>query len=147
MSKFTLESALIAKNQGKLHQWVINYLEDEGNNDKLSKVLKEEKHTWTDMLEYPLDKLKRIMGYEKGMKFREDRDKWEKRISYLMNCLKKGESFAPLISTDFWGEVHLADGAHRFESLKKMGYKKYWIIFYIKNENNKQKLLNNASQV
>lgn len=147
MFTFTLESALKAKKQGKLHQWILKYLNSEGNNKKLAKVLKEEEYFWSDMLEYPLDKLKRVMGYEKGMKFRESREKWEKRISFLTNCLKKGESFAPLIATDFWGDIHLSDGTHRFEALKKSGYEKYWTIFYIKNRDNKKVVKNNISLV
>ncbi|MFV1917716.1 MAG: hypothetical protein ACC618_04540 [Patescibacteria group bacterium] len=85
------------------------------------------------------------MGFEKGMKFREDRNKREKRILYLTECLKKGESFAPLIATDFWDDIHLADGTHRFEALKKSGLSKYWTIFYIRDENNKQEVLNSTS--
>lgn len=145
--KYNLNSALKAKEKGKLHQWVLGYLNSEGNNKKLGKVLKEEKYIWSDLIEYPLDKLKRVMGYEKDMIFRENRDKWEKRILYFTKCLKRGESFTPLISSDYWGEIHLADGTHRFEALKKSGFNKYWTIFYIKEENNKQEVLDSASLV
>lgn len=147
MSKYSLDSSLEARKQGKLHQWVLDYLNSEGNNRNLAKILKEEKYIWSDMFEYPLDKLKRVMGYEKGMKFREARSKWEKRVSYLVKCLEKNESLVPLISTDYWDDIHLADGAHRFEALKKTGHKKYWTIFYVKNENNKREVLSNISKV
>jgi len=144
--RFTLESSLKARDQGKLDQWVTSYLESEGKNHRLSKILRQEKYIWSDIVEYPLDKLERVMGYEEGMKFHEDRDKWERRVSYFTICLERGESFAPLISTDFWGEVDLSDGSHRFEALKKSGYKKYWTIFYIKSEDNKEMVLKNISQ-
>ena len=141
MFKYTLDSALTAKEEGKLHLWVLDYLNSEGNNKKLGKILKEEKYIWSDLVEYPLDKLERVMGYEEGMIFREDRDIWEKRILYFTKCLKKGESFTPLISADYWGGIHIADGTHRFEALKKSGFKKYWTIFYLKGENNKQEVI------
>ena len=147
MLKYTLDSALRAKEKGKLHQWVLDYLNSEGNNKKLEKILKEEKYIWSDLIEYPLNKLERVMGFEKGMKFQENRDKWEKRILYFKKCLKKGESFAPLISADYWGGIHIADGTHRFEALKKSGFNKYWTIFYIRDRNHKQEILNNTSSV
>ena len=147
MFKFTLESALKAKKQGKLHPWVLNYLKSEGNNKKLAKVLKEEKYIWLDLFEYPLDKLKRVMGFESIMKFREPRDKWEERIKHFVKCITNNESLSPIIATDFWGEIHISDGTHRFEALKKTGYKNYWTIFYIKSEKNKQKILKIISQV
>lgn len=132
MFKFTLESALKAKKQGKLHQWVLDYLNGEGKNKKLAKILKEEKYFWSDMFEYPLNKLKRVMGPEKGMIFHEENNKWEKRVIWFMNCLEKGESLPPIIVTDFWKDIHISDGSHRYEALKKSGYEKYWTIFYIK---------------
>lgn len=147
MYKFTLESALKAKGQGKLHQWVINYLNDEGKNEKLSKILKEESNIWMDIVEYPLDKLERVMGPEKEMVFRESPKKWEKRINHFMECIKNGEALPPIMATDYWNEIHICDGTHRYEALKRTGYKKYWTIFYIKNENNKQEVLNNVSQI
>ena len=141
MLTYTLNSALRAKEEGNLHQWVLDYLNSEGNSKKLGKILKEEKHIWSDLINYPLDKLERVMGFEEGMIFQEDRDIWEKRVLYFTNCLKKGETFAPLISADYWRGIHLADGAHRFEALKKSGFNKYWTIFYIREENNKHEVL------
>ncbi len=141
MPIYTLDSALRAKKEGKLHQWVLDYLNSEGKNKKLGKILKEEEYIWSDLVEYPLDKLERVMGFEKDMIFKESRDKWEKRILYFTNCLKKGESFAPLISADYWGGIHIADGAHRFEALKRLGFRNYWTIFYIREESNKQEVI------
>ena len=86
MSIYTLDSALRAKEEGKLHQWVLDYLNSEGKNKKLGKILKEEEYIWLDIVEYPLDKLERVMGFEKDMVFKESRDKWEKRILYFMDC-------------------------------------------------------------
>jgi len=147
MSKFTLESAIEAKNKRGLHQWVIEYLNDEGSNKKLSKILTEEKYIWMDLVEYPLNQLKRVMGPEKKMLFHEDFKKWDRRIEHFIRCINKGELLPPIIATDFWNGVHISDGTHRFEALKKTGHKKYWTIFYVKNENNKQGVLSNISKV
>lgn len=39
--KFTLESALKAKKEANLEEWVQQYLRDEGHNVKLANILKE----------------------------------------------------------------------------------------------------------
>ena len=62
---YNLDSALRAREKGKLHRWVLDYLNSEGGNKKLGKVLKEEKYIWSDLIEYPLDKLKRVMGMKR----------------------------------------------------------------------------------
>ena len=147
MFKFTLESAIEAKNQRRLHQWVIKYLNDEGDNKKLSKILTEEKYIWMDLVKYPLNQLKRVMGPEKGMLFQENLRKWNRRVEHFIRCINKEELLPPIIATDFWNGVHISDGTHRFEALKKTGHKKYWTIFYVKNENNKQGVLSNISKV
>jgi len=147
MFKFTLESAIEAKNQRKLHQWVIKYLNDEGDNKKLSKILTEEKYLSIDLVKYPLNQLKRVMGPENKMLFHEDLKKWNRRVEYFIRCINKKELLPPIIATDFWNGVHISDGTHRFEALKKTGHKKYWTIFYIKNKNNQSEILSHISKV
>lgn len=137
MSKFTLESAQKAQQEQKLHQWVIEYLNSEGNNTKLAKILNEEQCIWIDLVEYPLDRLSRVMGPEENMVFREKQETWKKRIEYFVNRLNDGEVFSPIIATDIWDSIHIADGTHRFEALKKTGHTKYWTIFFIKDAKNK----------
>lgn len=146
MFKFTLESAIEANNQRGLHQWVIEYLNDEGGNKKLSKILTEEKYLWVGLLEYPLDQLKRVAGPEKEMLFQEGIKKWDRRIEHFIQCISKGELLPPIIATDFWNGIHISDGTHRFEALKKTGRKKYWTIFYLKRKNNKREVLSNISK-
>jgi hypothetical protein len=135
-NKFTLESALAAKQNNTLKLWVQNFLRDEGKNTKLADVLKANKKVWADLVEYDLLKLVRVMGPEKEMVFQEDQKKWEHRINTFTDLIKDGYKPAPLIVTDIWGDLHISDGTHRFEALKKAEIKKYWTIFYLKNPNN-----------
>jgi len=138
---FTLADCLKAKQQNKLHEWVITYLNSDGNNKKLAKYIDESNYIYADILEYPLHKLKRAMGPEKTMPFKESIDKWENRINAFAESISSGLVVPPLIATDFWDTVHIADGTHRFEALKLLGYKKYWTIFFIKDPINKENIL------
>lgn len=141
--KFTLESALKAKKEANLEEWVQQYLRDEGHNIKLADILRENKIVWADLIEYNLDKLNRAMGPEEEMPFREEKEKWEERINNFYILIKKGFTPPPIIATDLWDDIFISDGTHRFEALKKNGINKYWVIFFIKNPISKQKILEN----
>ena len=138
MFKFTLSTALEAKKRNRLHPWVINYLNDEGGNQKLARTLNEKGNVWVDIVEYPLNRLKRVWGSEEDMIFHEDRDEWEKRVSTIMKSIKDGEVFPPIIVTDFWDDIHISDGTHRYEALVKLGKDKYWTIFCFEREDSKK---------
>lgn len=138
---FTLESALIAKENNTLNVWVQDFLKGEGKNPKLADVLKKRKNVHIDLIEYNLSKLVRVMGPEKKMTFNEDQNKWKKRINDFVKLIKEGYKPVPLIVTDFWGDYHISDGTHRFEALKKMGINKYWIIFCLEKSNNIKTIL------
>jgi hypothetical protein len=140
-NKFTLENALLARENNTLKLWVQYFLRDEGKNPKLANVLKANKKVWVDLVEYNLLKLVRVMGPEKEMVFHEDQKKWEQRINTFVDIIKDGYKPAPLIVTDIWGDFHISDGTHRFEALKKAGIKEYWTIFCLENPNNVQIVL------
>ncbi|MDO8571042.1 MAG: hypothetical protein Q7R97_05680 [Candidatus Daviesbacteria bacterium] len=141
--KFTLESALKARKEANLEEWVQQYLRDEGHNIKLADILRENKIVWVDLIKYNLDKLKRAMGPEEEMPFKEEKEKWEERIENFSVLIKGGFTPPPIIATDFWDDISISDGTHRFEALKQTGHKKYWVIFFIKNSISKQKILEN----
>lgn len=131
--KYTLASALEADKNEELFQWAQDYLRGEGWNSGLADHLIEEKPSITKLIEFPLNKLKRIMGPEQGMNFVEASDVWEKRVSNLVEIIKGGKEIPPLIVTDFWKPFELSDGSHRHEALIRSGYDKYWTIFFFKD--------------
>jgi hypothetical protein len=140
---FTLESAFIAQREATLFQWTQDYLRGEGWNKGLADNLLDGKPTIIELVEFPLRKLKRIMGPEKEINYPEALDVWEKRISKLVSSIKDGAQFPPLIVTDFWKDLEIADGSHRQEALLRCGYEKYWTIFFFNKEASKL-LLGNA---
>lgn len=128
--EFTIDTAIEADKNGELFQWAQDYLRGEGWNSGLGDHLVEGKPKVIKLLEFPLNKLKRIMGPEEGMNFIEESGVWEEKVNNLVEKIKEGKKFPPLIVTDFWKSLELSDGSHRHEALLRCGYDKYWTIFF-----------------
>lgn len=144
--KFTLDTVKNAKKRNSLKEWAIDFLNNEGENKRLAEILKEKNELYIDLLEFPLNKLRREMGpQEEKLKFSEDKGLWNKRIESLIDNIKKGHTLCPLIATDFWDDVHLSDGSHRYEALLQSGFDKYWVIFFIIDKKNIEWVLKNVS--
>ena len=138
MYLFTLESAIKAHDSDNLIQWSVDYMRhEEGHNRRLADAIEQRDIVYTDLLEYPLSKLVRIAGPEKNMKFKADKEPWHAAVNTLTQKIEKGIKLPPLIATDFWKDLHLADGAHRHEALLNAGKKTYWTIFLVKDIRNK----------
>ncbi len=132
--EFTLSSAIKANKNDNLHKWTLDYLKTEGKNQKLAEIL-EESQVMPILSEVALEGLSRIMGPDAGMKFPESEEVWEERVGRVLDLLKGGAELPPLIVTNFWGKISIADGNHRQESLLRLGIKKYWVITYLNDLN------------
>lgn len=125
-----LSDAIESFNKGEGARWCQAYLRGEGRNEKLAEHLRDETHFTIHMIEFPLNRLIRIIGPEAGMIYREDPDIWEKRIVALVDVIRTGAELEPLIITDLWGPLEIADGNHRHAALKRCGRDKYWTLFF-----------------
>lgn len=132
MSTFSLNSAFKAKENNDLKTWAIGFLAGEGNNTKLAEIIRDAACVRIDLIKCPLLNLIRIAGPEEGMVFHEDKNNWKQRVQSLQESLNKGFELPPLIVTNFWGDLHISDGAHRHEALLRNGIEKYWTIFFEK---------------
>lgn len=127
----TIKHALEAKDVGKLCDWTLNFLENEGGNKNLAYEIRKRPQAKATLLVYPLKDLKRVMGPEDTMMWKEDEKIWRARVDAIKNHLghKKAE-VPPLIATNFWGEARLSDGNHRHQALLEVGLHEYWVIFF-----------------
>jgi hypothetical protein len=135
---YSSEDVVTARKNNSLKQWVDEFLLDEGNHS-LATELKNNKSSLIEILDFTLSKLKKIEGPEEVTN-RESLDVWEERVSKLTKLIEQGQSLPPIIVTDFWQPLEIADGNHRHEALLRSGRDKYWTIFFLKNEENKQLL-------
>ena len=132
---YTLETAKNAHKHIKLREWVIAFLQNDGGNEKLAKIILDTPSSQLIFTEFPLNMIHRVMGAkEENLEFSESKDVWDKRINSFVNDIRSGYESCPLIATDFWGETHLSDGSHRHEALIRAGFKKYWVIFFVSND-------------
>lgn len=132
------QEAILADKHGTLTEWLITYLNDSerGRNIPLAEGLTEDGQFHTNLINYPIDKLKILMGPDESFRYFEDPDKFNSRIDSMVESLKQGWKPVPFIATkDLWNEgLELNDGAHRAEALKRFGVKKYPTIFYFKDQ-------------
>lgn len=140
--KYTVESALSAKNKGNLKDWVIDLLLSE-ESFELAEKIKSEKTVAIEMFNTPLSLINRIQGPEENIADRKPLHKWNEDVNKIVEILDKDYKPAPIIVTDFWNHFEIADGNHRHEALERLGVKKYWTIFFIKHEEGRKYLLEN----
>jgi len=126
-----ISQAISAHKKGELKAWVESFLSQEKNQGLLD-AIRSTPIKALKLIQYPLDKINKIQGPEVHDQ-RESLDIWEERVSRQVSQIKKGYLPAPLIVTDFWWPLEIADGNHRHEALVREGFKSYWTIFILKN--------------
>lgn len=123
----TLESALQAEN---IEKWVHEFLTTVGNNTALSEGLKLEDRIFKGPIKMSLSTFNRCCGPEEHMQFHEPKENFERRVTDMMDHIKKGWSMPPLIIKREKDGYELNDGNHRYEALLRSGIEKYWVIVW-----------------
>jgi len=133
----TLKSAIEYGKLGNIEEWVHEYLCGEGNNKGFSDGLKLESRQYSEPRLMNLNLFKRCYGPEPDMEYHIRKDDTEHlkwfwlKIDGIAERYQAGNwDMPPLIISNFDGEYMLNDGNHRFEALKKLGIKEYWVILW-----------------
>ena len=132
--EFTINTAIEFARANKLKTWVLLYLKSHGNNLKLAELIKKNKAYFVGPIDFELKKLLRCSGPENEMLYKQDKLKWDIRINNLIDFIKKGHKYPPLIVWFKNNTFSIADGNHRHYAFTKLNYKKYPTIFYFENE-------------
>lgn len=133
MDMFT--SALQADKEGGLTDWIIEYLHQSGDNDKLANDLLRQGKYHTGFINYPIDKLEKLLGPNKSFDYYEDPESYEHRVLSMVDSIANGWKPAPLIASRIWSDhFELHDGAHRAEALRRSGVGSYPTVFYFEDE-------------
>lgn len=126
---FTLEAAQKAYSDGKLRDWLWDYLQSgEAHNPQLAEQISDQSDAKIVLAKLPLKLMYRETGPEQNMLWEEELKVFETRVKELMEDLALEREMAPLIATDFWDDFHISDGSHRLEALKRYGFDEYWTI-------------------
>ena len=133
------DEAIMADRIGTLTEWLIDYLNDNerGRNIPLAEGLAEDGEFHTNLIDFPIDKLKILMGPDESFRYYEEPGKFHTRVNAMVESLNQGWKPVPFVATkDLWNEgLELNDGAHRAEALRKFGVETYPTIFYFKDQN------------
>lgn len=128
------ESVIIAANEDRIHDWVLDFLEGVGNNKSLARVLRIKGEFHIGPIDYPIDRLTPILGPDESFKFYEDQTITDLRVAAMEKSFHEGWRPVPLIATDLWEDyLTVADGAHRQALLNKLGIETYPTIFYFRD--------------
>jgi len=129
--KPTTTSAKEFSDAGKLEEWIHLFLCGEGNNKPMSDGLKIHPRYYHAPTLYSLDKFKRVCGPEEDVKWVIDKNGFNQRVNKIMDYYQTNKwDMPPLIIGYNEKQYELNDGNHRFEALKRLGIKDYWVIIW-----------------
>lgn len=138
-NKFSPDSALAYARDGRIEEWVHDFLLAQGNNPALSEGLKKQKRYWYGPAEITLNKLQRTAGPEPEMPYRsQSEESWKQKIGGIKDHFQKGGSLPPLIAEYNDGQLVLRDGNHRQGALSQHGEDSYWTIVWFNSEEDEE---------
>jgi hypothetical protein len=124
-----------AKKNGKIHKWVLSFLISSGRNPNLAEILDKNSQFHFGPVDYPINKLKNIIGPSNSYKYFEKRSFFDARVNSMISDMHNGWKPAPLIATNLWEDYfEIADGGHRYAALKALGFEIYPTIFYFRDQ-------------
>ena len=127
----TLSSAINFASVNRLEEWIHLFLCGEGNNKAFSDGLKLEPRRYFTPEIFPLDNLQRCCGPEKYMKYQAPEKSFIRHVNNMALTYKEGGwDMPPLIVYRKGSTLELNDGNHRYEALKILGIKQYWVIMW-----------------
>ena len=128
-------SAVCADKENRLTDWVLDYLHQSGDNEKLATDLVRQGKFHTGLIDYPISELEKLLGPKKTFDYYEDPETYEYRVGSMVESIANGWKPAPLIASRIWSKhFELHDGAHRAEALRRSGISTYPTVFYFENE-------------
>ena len=130
----TLSAAQKYAEQGKIEEWIHEYLLGEGHNKPFSDGLKLFVRYYSAPLALPLSSLCRCCGPEENMTYRVHPEVFERKVQGIMQAAESGVDLPPLIVNYADGSLTLNDGNHRFEAYSRLGFADCQVIIWTSSE-------------
>lgn len=127
---FSVEEAKNFSEQGRMEEWVHIFLKTVGENKEFSNGLKLERRYWLGPILISLNEINRCCGPEGNMEYQVPNTEWENQIKKFCEMLEKGWECPPLIVQHQSGKLIINDGNHRYEAMKRLGFKECWVILW-----------------
>jgi len=146
--RFTVESAREAAERDELGAWVAGFLSSPGSdNAPLAHTLTHPPRTWIGPVRLPLDQLNRLAGppdHPVLVPFEDD--EWRDDVADLEDKVEDGWEPPPMIVTFRDDELHLEDGNHRVEGLRRAGERHAWAVVSFDAPEERDRFLARAPQ-
>ncbi len=141
--RHSVDAARRAAEDGQLDEWVAEFLASEGSdNAELCEQLEHRVQHWTGPVKVQLDQLKRLAGPPGDPVVVEvDDDYWDERVADLADKIDHGMEPPPLIVRVADDGLHLEDGNHRVEGLRRSGATDAWAVVGAATDQHMQRFL------
>jgi hypothetical protein len=128
--QFTVEGARRAAERDELGAWVARFLASPGSdNAALAEALSDPPRTWIGPVRLPLDQLNRLAGPpDHPVLVPVDEDEWRDDVDDLEEKVEDGWEPPPMVVTYRDDQLHLEDGNHRVEGLRRAGEEEAWAV-------------------
>ena len=128
--KFSLASAQHATDEGRLAEWVVDFLASPGSsNSALAAAFAMSGAAYVGPIRFALDRLTPMAGpvadevvvpVAEGV--------WESDVEAMEHSIEQGWHPPPLLVSHHDGKYFLEDGNHRYETLRRTGATHAWIV-------------------
>jgi hypothetical protein len=147
--QFTIDSARQAAERDELNDWVGRFLASPGSdNAELAHGLTHPPRVWIGPVRVPLDQLNRLAGpAEHPVVEPIDEDDWRDDVDDLADMIEQGVELPPMVVTFFDGELHLEDGNHRVEGLRRAGADDAWSVVSFASTEERDRFLERSAQL
>jgi hypothetical protein len=146
---FTVEAARRAAERDELGTWVAEFLASPGSdNELLAHALTHPPRTWIGPVRLPLDQLHRLAGPpDHPVLVPVDEDYWRDDVEDLGDKVEDGWEPPPMVVTYRDDELHLEDGNHRAEGLRRTGETEAWAVVSFSSPAERDHFLARSAQV
>lgn len=144
--EFSLASARRAAGEGRLTEWVLDFLTSPGSdNAPLAAALAFSGAVFHGPIRFELDRLTPMAGPDEDQVVvpvaEED---WESDVEEMEHSIEHGWHPPPLLVSHRDGKYFLEDGNHRYETLRRSGRTHAWAILVFADEAERELFLKGA---
>jgi len=141
--KVSLTSAQRAADEGRLAEWVVDFLSSPGSsNPELAAALAMKGTIYLGPIRIALDRLTPMAGPDGDeVVVPVAKEDWESDVEGMEHSIEEGWHPPPLLVSHHDGEYFLEDGNHRCETLRRTGARSAWTILLFPDEVERDRFL------
>lgn len=139
----SVSSAQRAADEGRLAQWVVDFLSSPGSsNAELAAALALKDTVYLGPIRFPLDRLTPMAGPDGDeVVVPVAKEEWESDVEGMEDSIEEGWHPPPLLVSHHDGQFFLEDGNHRCETLRRTGATSAWTILLFGDEMERDRFL------